>query len=576
MLRKTLAPKERNQERSNFILKIKEEHMTKKTILTVTCCITAAFMFAKPAKRGPITVTQADGTETVIYQHGDEHFHWTTNVQGEWIEQDKDGRWQTVPALTEEQIAVRRAESRYTKSASKRRRKPAATSTASPTNIAEHGLVILVNFTDKQFTATHAEMDSMYNGQNYTRDYSYSDNYETYDIHAEGSARQYFKDASFGQYVPKFDVVGPVTVSKNVSYYGKNDYYDNDQRPWEMVYEACQLVDKEYEDIDFSIYDNDGDGVMDYVYVVYAGYGEADGGGANTIWPHSYWLTKQGYNLVIDGVTIDTYACSNEISYTSGQHDGIGTFCHEFSHVLGLPDFYATNNASHRTLGDWDIMDYGPYNNDGNNPPTYSGYERFFFGWATPRILTDPAVVIVHDLFSTNEVALVSETDAHNLVGNDPDPNQFYLIENRQQDNIWDKHLAGHGMMLTKVNYSYSKWSGNTPNNTANSLGVDIIEARRNTSSSINRATDLYPAGATSTTAIPDHPIYDIQEQNGVISFNFLNSNTNEGWEDIEENGDSVVAIYTITGQAMPVGTTLPSGLYIVKRAHSTEKIIVR
>lgn len=551
--------------------------MTKKTILTVTCCITAAFMFAKPAKRGPITVTQADGTETVIYQHGDEHFHWATNAQGEWIEQDKNGQWQTVPALTEEQIAVRRAESRYTKSASKRRRKPAATSTASPTNIAEHGLVILVNFTDKQFTATHAEMDSMYNGLNYTRDYSYSDNYGTYDIHAEGSVRQYFKDASFGQYVPKFDVVGPVTVSKNVSYYGKNDYYDNDQRPWEMVYEACQLVDKEYEDIDFSIYDNDGDGVMDYVYVVYAGYGEADGGGANTIWPHSYWLTEAGYNLVIDGVTIDTYACSNEISYTSGQHDGIGTFCHEFSHVLGLPDFYATNNASHRTLGDWDIMDYGPYNNDGNNPPTYSGYERFFFGWATPRILTDPAVVIVHDLFSTNEVALVSETDAHNLVGNDPEPNQFYLIENRQQDNIWDKHLAGHGMMLTKVNYSYSKWSGNTPNNTANSLGVDIIEARRNTSSSINRATDLYPAGATSTTAIPDHPIYDIQEdENGVISFNFLNSNTNEGWADIEENGDPVLAIYTITGQAMPVGTTLPSGLYIVKRAHSTEKIIVK
>lgn len=549
--------------------------MTKKTILTVTCCITAAFMFAKPAKRGPIVTTQADGTETVIYQHGDEHFHWTTNAQGEWIAQDKDGQWQTVPALTEEQIAVRRAESRYTKSASKRRRKPAATMVGSPTNIAERGLVILVNFSDLEFQTSQAEMDSMHNGLNYTRDYSYSDRYGTYNIHAEGSARRYFQDASFGQYVPKFDVVGPVTVSQKYSYYGGNDRYDEDLRPWEMVYEACNLVKAEY-DLDFSQYDNDGDGVMDYVYVIYAGYGEADGGGDDTIWPHSYWLTAAGYNLKIDGVLVDTYACGSELSFTSKHHEGIGTFVHEFSHVLGLPDFYATNNASHRTLGDWDVMDYGPYNNDGNNPPTYSGYERFFFGWATPRILSDAATVYLHDLLTTNEVLLVSETGEHNLKGADPNPTTFYILENRQQTNIWDEHLAGHGMMLTKINYSSIKWNGNTTNNTENNLGVDIIEAKANSSSTINRASDLYPAGATSTTAIPNHLISDIQESDGVISFNFLDSNTNEGWEDIEESGNPIVAIYTVAGTQVPVGTVLPSGLYIVRRAHTTEKIIVQ
>ena len=546
----------------------------KKTILTAVCCLAAAFLFAKPAKRGPIVHIDADGTETVVYQHGDEHFHWITNTAGEWVQQDNEGKWQKIPALTEEQITARRTASRYAKASETRMRKPAATQVGYPTNLAEKGLVILVNFADLAFKTSQAEMDSMHNGVDYTRKYKSGNT----TIQAQGSARKYFQDASFGQYNPQFDVVGPVTVSQKFAYYGKNNYNGDDQAPEEMVVEACQLADKEY-DIDFSVYDNDKDGVMDYVYVVYAGYGEADGGGANTIWPHSYWLTAAGTNLVIDGVSIDTYACGSELSYTSKQHEGIGTFVHEFSHVLGLPDFYPTNNSSHRTLGSWDVMDYGPYNNDGNNPPTYSGYERFFFGWATPRIITDTAIVTLHDLFSTNEVLLISETDKHNLVGSDPNPTTFYILENRQS-NMWDDYLAGHGLMLTKVQYSYSKWYNNTPNNTKTSMGVDIIEAKTNTSATIDRATDLYPAGATQYTGISKHPIYNIEEQaDGVIRFKFLapDTTTEMGWNDIEDSADNpIVAIYTLTGMQVPIDNTLPSGMYIVRRAHTTEKVLVK
>ena len=549
----------------------------KKIALLAIGCIAATLLWAKPARRGALVVTQEDGTEVVVYQHGDERFHWTTNETGEWIAQDANGKWQPVSALSEEQIQARREASKFTIAEQTQMRKQAATQTAVKTNVAEHGLVILVNFADQAFEATQAEMDSMHNGYNYSRDYSYQYNRETFNIHAEGSARQYFYDASFGQYNPKFDVVGPVTVSRKYSYYGVDISYGEDMHAEEMVYEACLLVDSLYPEIDFSIYDNDGDGEMDYVYVVYAGFGQADGGAANTIWPHSYWIHYAGYNLTIDGVRVDKYACGNEKNYVSKQHDGIGTFVHEFGHVLGLPDLYGTtNSATHRTLGDWDVMDYGPYNNDGNTPPTYSAYERFFFGWLTPTLIKDTALLTLHDLYSTNEAFLISTTDEHNLLGTDPNPTTFYLLENRQS-NIWDKYLAGHGMMLTKVQYDYKKWYKNIVNNTASKMGVDIIEATTNTSPT-NKATDLFPAGATEYTEIKNHPIYEIQETNeGLIRFKYLSRDAVEGIGEIEMSGaNPVVAIYTITGTPVNLTTPLSSGLYIVKRQHSTEKIIIR
>ena len=539
----------------------------KKIATLVLCCTAALCAWAVPARREGRLVTQADGTEIMVYNHGDESFHWQTNENGEWIEQGEDGNYTTVPALSEEQIQVRRA---------KGRRLPQQTEQAYPTNIAPRGLIILVNFKDKAFVTDKAEIDSMIYGQNYTREYSYS--YTSYgkkyteNITSQGSARQYFHDVSFGQYNPHFDVVGPVTVSQNYSYYGKNDRNGNDAHPEEMVKEACQLAYNQY-NIDFSLYDNDGDNTVDFVYILYAGYGEADGGASNTVWPHAYSLTEAGTSLALGGKKIDKYACSNEMSSISGYHDGIGTFCHEFTHVLGLPDFYNTANGSNRTLGDWDILDYGCYNNDGNTPCAFSGYERFFCGWATPELLVDPAYYSLKELNGSNTVLLISTTDQHNLIGNDPNPATFYLLENRQQTG-WDKYLNGHGLMLTKVNYSYSKWYNNNPNNTASNMGVDIIEAKTNTSST-NKATDLFPAGATSYTGIADHSITDIKEENGIIYFSYKGGTEprETAIENIAED-EQVLGIYTLTGKSLPVNSELPHGVYIVRTNKGSHKIV--
>ena len=539
--------------------------MKKLSILALLCIMTAA-VWAVPARRTGVVVTQPDGSEVIVYQHGDEHFHWQTNEKGEWLKLGEDGFYRVTEALSAEQIEARRVAS------SKR-----AAQAAYPVNIAPRGLVILVNFADLTFETSKAEMDSMVTGANYTRSYSYSYRGKKYNITSQGSARQYFEDASFGQYKPQFDVVGPVTVSKNMAYYGKNNSYGNDMYPHKMVDEACKLADSEF-NVDFTQYDNNNDGEVDFVFIIYAGFGEADGGGVdeNTIWPHAWNLSVAGTRCVVDDKTVDLYACGNELDYHSKQHTGIGTFIHEFSHVLGLPDLYKTDyDGSHTTLNEWDIMDYGPYNNDGNTPPTYSAYERFFMGWLQPRLITEPENVVLEDLKESNEALLISTTDQHNLIGNDPTPATFYLVENRQQEG-WDEHLPGHGMMLTKIQYNYNRWYNNTVNNSSSKMGVDLIEASGKTSD-YGKATDLFPAGSSQYLDIAEHAIEAIEEVDGVINFKYKG-----GVEETETAvgntvaQEEVLAIYNILGQKQTTTDIeeLSRGTYVIMTTKGSKKIV--
>ena len=540
----------------------------KKIGLIAVLCVIINTLWAVPARKGGFVVSQPDGSELTVYQHGDEYFHWLTNKQGEWLSMDAEGYYRVTEALSAEQITAKRQ-------AAPRRAEYKAT----PLNIATRGLIILVNFKDAAFTTSKAEMDSMLTGKNYTRNYTYKYSGRTYTVESEGSAWKYFYDASNGQYDPQFDVVGPVTVSQNMAYYGGNNSY-GDKNPEAMIIEACKLVD---DSVDFSLYDNDNDGIADFVYVIYAGYGEADGGAANTIWPHQYYIYQY---LYLDDTKIYRYACSNEMDNYTKHHTGIGTFCHEFSHVLGLPDLYETdmdNLHDQKTLGQWSILDYGPYNNDGNTPPSYSAYERFFMGWLTPRLITEPENVVLEDLKNNNEALLISSTDEHNLIGNDPDPTTFYLLENRQQTG-WDEYLPGHGLMLTKIQYNYNKWYNNTVNNTATKMGVDLIEADgkapqyddyRPSNGYMGKAKDLFPAGATAYTQITDHAIEEITEENGVIAFKYKGGAIETNIDNIE-NKNTILAIYNVLGQKQSTTDieALPDGTYIVVNATGSYKIV--
>ena len=470
--------------------------MMKKILGIVMLCAVAASATAVPARREAQVRTAADGTEKIVYQNGDETFHYLTDAEGRWLDEE------TLMPMNEEKRGERlkvKGESRMAKA------RRAKEETGTDRLLSPRGAVILVSYQDEAFQQTNADMTAWAMGETYTYN------------GATGSIHQYFYDQSWGQYDMEIDVYGPVTVSRNASYYGSNDWNGDDRHPDELVQEACQLAHNEC-GADFSKYDSDGDGKVDWVVILYAGKGEADGGASTTVWPHQYELSYTGMDFQLDGKTVDHYCCLNEIDSQTGERCGIGTFCHEFSHVMGLPDFYATNQAGHRTMGSWDIMDYGPYNNDGNTPPNYSAYERWFMGWIEPTLLNTACSVTLPPLQDSKAACVLTETGQgiSNIL--QPLPSTFYLLENRQQEG-WDTYLKGSGMMVTKVQWSNSKWANNTVNNTSTSLGIDILEARANTSSYSDKATDLYPKGSTQFLKMDNYHVTNIVMDNRIITF---------------------------------------------------------
>ena len=490
----------------------------KKIISIVLVVLMAMTVMAVPAKRDGVVRIAADGSEKTVYVHGNEFFHYLTDAEGNWLDEE------TLLPMSEEVKNARIAVSQSESSQAKARRAKEETGTSRL--LAPRGAVILVSYSDKAFSSTNEEMKEWAMGDDYMHN------------GATGSIHQYFLDQSWGEYDLQIDVFGPVVLSKELAYYGSNNSQGDDKHVDELVKEACTLAHDSC-GADFSLYDFDNNGKVDWVVIIYAGYGEASGAPAETVWPHQYDLSYIGKSFYLDGKKVDHYCCLNELTGTRGtKRDGIGTFCHEFSHVMGLPDLYATNDATHHTLCEWDVMDYGAYNNNGNTPPCYSAYERWFMGWITPRVLTEPEFVTLQTLNESKESLLMCEGDAHNLDGLNPNPKNFYLIENRVKEG-WDKYLPGEGMLLTKINYSYYKWSMNIVNNTKSSMGVDLIEAKANTTSGFSakgKATDAFPDGASEYTEFEGHEITDIDWVIGsnTIQFSYRGAEP-QGIDDIED-----------------------------------------
>ena len=526
--------------------------------------------YSVPAYPFGIDRVLPSGDTVTLYLHGNERFHWYTLSDGSWVEFDSDGGLVLVDSLSESEISDRM----------RSRRTLDATESAYPINKAPRGLIIMVNFSDIQFQSsnTRSAIDEMHNGSNYTYN------------GATGSSGQYFSEQSYGAYTPHFDVVGPVELPRDCSYYGE-DLSSSviDIRADSMVVQACRIADGSPWNVDFSRYDNDGDGEIDFVFILYAGYNEAEGGNEETLWPHSSEIYNEWHvDKRFDGKRVNKYACSSELRLNKGsERAGIATFCHEFSHVLGLPDLYETysSKVSHKTLGYWDIMDYGPYNNNGNTPPAYSAYERFFLGWLTPYILNSPCSVKLDELNSSGASCIVTTTGTHNLSGNNPNPLTFYTIENRQLMG-WDKYIPGAGMLLERIHYSYYTWRMNRVNNDESDMGVDLIEADGLTTKGMaGKATDAFPAGGDSYSPFEHYPITNISMSDGVIYFDFMGggelidiSSVTCAEATLSDEDVEIMGIYSITGERMGVSDVgaLGSGIYLIQSNKGCKKIFIR
>ncbi len=515
--------------------------------LLLACAIPAG---AVRAKKDPRIVTQPDGTQLTVRLVGDERAHYLLTTDGCPVKEENGAYYfadinengetvstkviaadPSVRNAAQIKAAVRLDESRLNSALSSRslrspkKLKAPGVAKASSTlpqaglgrftcNFPAQGdikaLVILVEYKDIKFT--------LKDPYNYFNDMLNKDGFSQYG--GTGCAAEYFRLQSDNKFRPKFDVYGPVTLANNRAYYGGNNANDEDKAPEMMVVEAIKALDK---DVTFSDYDMDKDGYVDNVFVFYAGQGEASGGPANSVWPHAWELSSAGQNLKVDGVTVDSYGCTNE--YMDNRPDGVGTFIHEFSHVIGLPDLYDVYYTHTCTPDAWSVLDYGPYNNDGCTPPNYSAYELNAMGWLTPEPITEAENVTLGNLGDTRKFRMIATEKS----------NEFFLLENRQLKG-WDKYLPGHGMLVWHIDYNRNVFDNNEVNTNKNHMYVRLVKASNveshdekvsvlqgwswpGTTNKTSLTSSTKPALQSWAKKAIDLPITDIEESNGMISF---------------------------------------------------------
>ena len=530
---------------------------------------------AVPADPTPAQVTQPDGSKLTAVLHGDEFFNYLTTADGYTIVKNEAGYY-TYAQLDGNRLVAGRliARDENQRTAADRAVLASVPKGLTSMEMVERGkklknhrndllrgighgghmdyskfrgLIILVNYTDRKFAD--------YVPSNYTPYDFYNDMVNGHDyngftlpagtkVDAMGSVRDYYYDNSFQQFDPHFDILGPVDVPFACT--------DAHQFNCDSIFfAALEALDDE---VDFSQYDTDEDGTADMVFFLVAGHGsDYSANNRDYLWPHMKDFTD---SPVLDGVNFSLYACSTNMTGEENEYyivynnvAGIGTICHEFSHCLGLPDFYDTDSdgsggVSRQYPMTWSIMASGFKNNNGRNPVGYSLFERYALGFAEPTLIEGEGTITVPALEKSNMGYRM----------NTANENEFFIIENRQRVK-WDKNLAGPGMLIWRVDSTNADvWENNLVNANPNHNYYELLRANFNgMSDSYN---DPFP-GVSNVTSITNatqtnmrtwdgklsrYAFINITEADSIITFDVVKDNSKSSIEDFE---------------MMPVGATL-------------------
>lgn len=442
----------------------------KKLLATLLlACATICSVHASKAITTPFQVTLLDGRTVMVQFHGDEHFSFYTTTEGELVIFENNS-WRIATENDKQKLnAKQQATDKRKVNEQIKAVRPF------PHKGTPKALVIMVDFKNMKFTYTKNDINKLLNGKDYDASAGY---------HSYGSAAQYFSDCSNGKFRPQFDIVGPYHLPNNYEVYGKGD--DDMQK---FVTDVCTAADA---DVNFADYDADGDGYVDLVYIMYAGYSAQYGEQLvpNAIWP------KAGYGSYgkYDGKNIYRYGVNNELAFHptiwkdlkvdeatfKPYLTGIGVFIHEMSHTMGLPDFYPTVNWTditkydNQSMEEWDIMDGGENTYYGFYPAPYTAWERQLLEWTDKmEVLKSPSNVTLKSIPQGGKGYMV-------MNDNDASGNEYYVLENIENGNGkgWYSKMPGNGMLVTHINYDTDAFSNyNKPNNTAGSPRITILPA---------------------------------------------------------------------------------------------------
>ncbi len=454
----------------------------------------ATAMWAAPALRGPFTVTQADGTLLTVKQFGDEFFHWTETADGTLVVPTRQGYFVAVidnkGELTASDVLAHEAQLRSSKEqqlvnqqAMRRvlfhqqgqrvqaERRAMSISTSNkylPHSGSPRILTILAAYQDVDFIVNEPKLafDQYLNGDEIV-DFGNNNTLQLC------SVRQYFNTCSNGLFTPQFDVVGPVKLPQDMAYYGGTSATGSDDKFYQLCLDAYQAVKDSV--ADWSLYDNDKDGNVELVCIIFAGYGQNQGGENNTI-----WAKASRPNIAIDNdMRISFFNCCSELfnpaktaTYDYSQYiNGTGTFIHEMSHCMGLPDLYQTTGdyANNQGMDSWSIMDYGLYNRNGFAPAPYNAWEREVMGWSLMEPISAPTQVNLLKPWEDGGTAY--------KIVNSSDDNEYIVMENIQKQGL-NKYAKGHGLLVYHVAYPSSEINmTDHPNNTVGHPAVAVVPA---------------------------------------------------------------------------------------------------
>ena len=449
-------------------------------------------------KPGINIIKQADGTTITVRAYGDEDLSYFLASDGTLLYQEgtnfyiagvkADGTLYSTGVLAHEPsmrtikeisaIKAQNAKAFYNSmetqaKANKVRREPMTPDNSLLPSLGKHKIpVILVEFSDVEFSVENpkATFDKYLNGKelfNKETDPEMGQNY--------ASVAKYFKDMSFGKFEPEFEVYGPVNLGKPLATYGAG--YSSQENMGLLLTDACTAVDDE---VDFTQYDSNDDGNIDLIYIIYAGFSQSIAGNStDCIHPKSGYLSLA---KSFDGMDVKRYGVNNELNGTPADQangpiiNGIGLFCHEFSHCMGLPDLYPKSGSIaeaciNQNMDYWSLMDAGEYTANGYRPTAYTAWERERLGWMEIGTLTGPSNV---------ELKSLDEGGAAFRIYNDKDEtgHEYYIVEN-VQNNGWNKNLFGNGLMVTHVDYLSSQFSlgGCKVNNTEGHPRMHVMAA---------------------------------------------------------------------------------------------------
>ena len=461
------------------------------SILMMISVVTA--VHASRAFSEPVTVQQPDGTMLTITLYGDEYMSWVTMTDGVLVMET--GQGYCVAAINDkgelsatellahnpglrgisEQQACQQQAQRHSLFFERAghiqqdaRRAQVRNAKYFPHTGSPRCLVILANFSNNHFSSENpvAQFEQYFNGET-------QENLGHHESKNVVGVRKYYEKSSQAKFTPQFDIVGPVTLPQTMEYYGGNTGgASTDANFSTFCKHAIAAVDSL---VNFSDYDNSGDGKAELVCVIYAGYGESiSGNPANTLWP------KCGIQNIStqDGIVVSYMNCSPELFRPSNTTDinGIGLFCHEFSHGMGLPDLYPTNTSArinNQTPEFWDLMDYGEYANNGYAPVPYTAWEQEAMGWTEIEELTESRKGI-------ELIPLVKGGKAYKF-GNGANSEEWIIVENvqaRDDNNKTPGFRYGHGLLAWHIAYaSNSVNQSDYPNNTPNKPRVSIVPA---------------------------------------------------------------------------------------------------